>query len=53
VKHAAMMNDNYTFGKDVEGSFCGLSSNNIPALSGGTEEILRKVNQVFQRPGSD
>ena len=44
-----MMNADCTIGKDVEGS----SSNTIPALSGGTEEILRKVRQVSQRPGRD
>ena len=37
----------------MEGSGCSLISSAIPALSGGTEEILRKVSQVSQRPGRD
>lgn len=48
-----MMNADCTVGKDAEGSVCGLSSSNIPALSGGTEEILRKFSKVSQRPGRD
>jgi hypothetical protein len=47
------MNAEWTIGKDVEGSGCDMISSAIPALSNGTEETLRNVSQVTQRPERD